>query len=54
MLSILNFIKVFISKNNIQGYKGARVKQTIVTTIKYIFANNKCLNFIIIQLTLTY
>ncbi|KAH7119014.1 hypothetical protein B0J11DRAFT_441005, partial [Dendryphion nanum] len=48
MLSILNSIKVFISKANIQQYRGAYIKQIIVTTIKYISANSRYFNPIII------
>ena len=48
MLSMLNSVKVFVSKDNIRGYRGARVKQTIVTSVKCISANSRCLNSIII------
>jgi hypothetical protein len=36
VLSILNFVKVLVSKNDVRGYRGVRVEQTIVTAIKCI------------------
>jgi hypothetical protein len=48
MLSMLNSIKVLVSKDDIRGYRGARVKRTIVTSVKCISANGRCLNPIII------
>ncbi|OCK92192.1 uncharacterized protein K441DRAFT_571340, partial [Cenococcum geophilum 1.58] len=55
ILSIPNSIKVLISKNDIQGsYRGARVKRTMVTAIKYISADGRCLNPIIVWPALTY
>jgi hypothetical protein len=43
MLSILNSVKVLVSKDNTHAYRGARVKRTIVTAIKYISADGRCL-----------
>ena len=45
---MLSFIKVFIVKDNIRDYKGARVKRIIITLIKYICADGRYLNPIII------
>ena len=39
ILSILSSIKVFISKDDLYNYRGAEVKQIMVTTIKCISAN---------------
>ena len=39
MLSMLSFIKVLISKNNLYNYRGAGVKRIIVTTIKCVSAD---------------
>ena len=36
MLSMLGSFKVLIDKDNLRGYRGARVKQTIVTAIECI------------------
>jgi hypothetical protein len=43
ILSILSFIKVLVSKNNMRSYRGARVKQKLVTTIKCISGNSRYL-----------
>ncbi|OCK93451.1 uncharacterized protein K441DRAFT_478943, partial [Cenococcum geophilum 1.58] len=48
ILSILGSIKVLIGKNNMQNYRGARVKRIIVTVIKCISANSRYLIPIII------
>jgi hypothetical protein len=48
MLSMLNSIKVLVGKDDIRGYRGARVKQTIVTTVECISADGRCLNPMII------
>jgi hypothetical protein len=48
MLSMLSSIKVLVSKDDKQNYRGARVKQTLVTTIKCISANSRHLNPMII------
>jgi hypothetical protein len=54
MLSILSSVKVLVGKANIQIYRGARVKQTIVTAIKCISGNSRYLNPIIIWPATTY
>jgi hypothetical protein len=48
MLSILSSVKVLIDKDNIQAYRGASVKQTIVTAIECISANSRLLHPLII------
>ena len=48
MLSMLNFVKVLVGKNDTRGYRGARVKRTMVTAIECISADGKCLNPMII------
>ena len=48
MLSILNSIKVLVSKDDIHRYRGARVKRTIVTAVECISADGRYLNPIII------
>jgi Tc5 transposase DNA-binding domain len=42
MLSMLGSIKVLVSKDDLQGYKGARVKRIVITAIECISANSKC------------
>jgi hypothetical protein len=54
MLSIPGSVKVLISKHDIRDYKGARVKRTTVTTIKYISDDNRYLNLMIIWPASTY
>jgi hypothetical protein len=48
MLSMLNSVKVLVSKDNTHAYRGARVKRTIVTAVECISADRRCLNSIII------
>lgn len=43
MLSRLGFVKVLISKSNMRNYKGAGVKQTIVTAIKCVSGDSRSL-----------
>jgi len=40
---MLNSVKVLVSKDDRRDYRGAGVKQTTVTAIKYISANSKSL-----------
>jgi hypothetical protein len=54
MLCMLGSIKVLISKDDLQDYRGVGVKRTIVTTIKYISANGRSLLPIIIWPATTY
>ncbi|OCK74024.1 hypothetical protein K432DRAFT_311541, partial [Lepidopterella palustris CBS 459.81] len=48
ILSMPGSVKVLISKNNLQGYKGARIKRTVVTAAKCVMSNSRYLNSIII------
>ena len=48
MLSMLNSVKVLVGKDDTQGYRGARVKRTMVTAIECISADGKCLKPMII------
>ena len=48
MLSMLNSVKVLVGKNDTRGYRGARVKRTMVTAIECISADGRCLNPMII------
>jgi hypothetical protein len=43
ILSILSFVKVLVSKNNMRSYRGARVKQKLVTAIKCISSDGRYL-----------
>jgi hypothetical protein len=48
MLSMLNSVKVLVSKDDTHAYRGARVKRTMVTTVECISVDGRCLNPIII------
>ena len=48
MLSILNSIRVLVSKADMQRYRGARVKRTMVTTVECISADGRYLDPMII------
>jgi hypothetical protein len=48
MLSILESIKIFISRDNVREYRGTSVKQIIVTTIEYISVDSRSLYSLII------
>jgi hypothetical protein len=50
MLSMPGSAKVLMGKNDLQDYRGARVKRTIVTAIKCISADGRYLNPIVIWL----
>ena len=54
MLSMLGSVKVLVSKDNLRGYKGARVKRTVVTAIKCISGDGRYLDLIIIWPALTH
>lgn len=53
---MLNSVKVLVGKDDTRtrGYRGARVKQTIVTAVECISADGRCLKPIIIWLATTY
>jgi hypothetical protein len=48
MLSILGSIKVLLNKDDPRDYRGAVVKRTTVTAIKYISRNGRFLSPIVI------
>ncbi|KAH7137943.1 hypothetical protein B0J11DRAFT_423019 [Dendryphion nanum] len=48
MLSKLSSVKVIVGKDNLHNYKGASVKQTIVTAIECISRNSRLLLLLII------
>jgi hypothetical protein len=48
MLSMPGCVKVLISKEDLRGYRGARVKRTVVTAIECISADGRPLNPMII------
>jgi hypothetical protein len=48
MLSMLGSIKVLVSKDDLRGYRGARVKRTVVTAIECISGDGRYLDPIII------
>jgi hypothetical protein len=54
ILCMLSSIKILLSKNNPQDYKGVGVKCIMITTIKCINANNRSLLLMIIWLATTY
>jgi hypothetical protein len=54
MLCMLGSIKVLLSKDDLQDYRGVGVKRTIVTAIKCISANSRSLLLMIIWLATTY
>ena len=54
ILAKLNAVKVLVGKNDLRGYRGTLIKREIVTSIKYISANGRYLNPIIIWLATTY
>ena len=54
MLFMLSFVKVLVSRHNMQDYKGARIKRTTVTAIECINGDDRYLNLMIIWLANTY
>jgi hypothetical protein len=48
MLCMLGSIQVLLSKDDPRDYRGAGVKRTIVTTIKYISVNSRSLLLMVI------
>lgn len=48
MLSKLNSVKVLVSRDNERGYRGARVKRTIVTAVECVSADGRYLTPMII------
>jgi len=54
MLSMPGSVKVLVDKDNQRKYRGAQVKQTIVTAIECISANSRYLNPMVILPATTY
>jgi hypothetical protein len=48
MLSMLNSVKVLVSKDDTHAYRGACVKRTIVTAVECISVDGRCLNPLIL------
>jgi hypothetical protein len=48
MLSMLGTVKVLVGKDNMQDYRGARIKRTLVTAVKCISSNGRYLDPMII------
>jgi hypothetical protein len=48
LLSVLGSLKVLVSRQNLRNYRGAEVKRTLVTAIKCISADGRCLAPLII------
>jgi hypothetical protein len=48
LLSVLNSLKVLVSKNDLRTYRGAGVKRTLVTAVECISADGRCLSPLII------
>lgn len=48
ILNMSSSVKVLVSKNNMRGYKNARIKRTVVIFIEYINRDGKYLNSLII------
>ena len=54
ILSVLNSLKVLVSKNDLRTYRGAGVKRTLVTAIECISADRRCLDPLIIWPAITH
>jgi hypothetical protein len=54
MLSMLSCVKVLVGKDDLRDYRGAGVKQTIVTAIECISADSRALLPLIIWPALTH
>ena len=48
MLSMLGSVKVLVSKDDLRGYRGARVKRTVVTSMECISGDGRYLNPMIV------
>ena len=48
VLSILGFVKVLVSKNNLRDYRGAGDKRTMMTAIECVFADGRDFLLVII------
>jgi len=54
LLSILNSLKVLVDNNELRNYRGAGVKRTLITAIKYVSIDGRCLYPLIIWLATTH
>jgi hypothetical protein len=54
MLSMPGSVKVLIGKNNLRGYRGGRVKRTVVTAIECVSGDGRYLNPMIVWPALTH
>ena len=54
MLCLLNSVKVLVGKDDLQDYRGAGVKRTMVTAIECISASGRSLLLMIIWPATTY
>jgi hypothetical protein len=54
LLSVLNSLKVLISKSELKNYRGIDVKHTLITVIKCISVDSWCLYPLIIWPTTTH
>lgn len=48
MLSMLSSVKVLVGKDDTRGYRGARVKRTMIAAIECTSADDRCLNPMVI------
>jgi hypothetical protein len=48
LLSVLNSLKVLVSKNELRDYRGAGVKRTLITAIECVSVDGRCLHPLII------
>jgi hypothetical protein len=51
---MLESVKVFVGRDNVQRHRGASVKRTIVTAIECISVDSRSLYPLVIWLALTY
>jgi hypothetical protein len=54
LLSVLNSLKVLVSKSELQNHRGLGVKRTLITTIECISIDSRCLYPLIIWPTATH
>lgn len=48
LLSLLESVKALVGRENLQGYRGSVVKQTLVTAIECISADSRAVHALII------
>jgi hypothetical protein len=54
MLSVMGSVKVFVGRDDLRKYRGARVKRIAVTAIKCINGDGRYLDLIIVWLASTH